>query len=353
MTTLRVEGLGTPRRTLPGLTRAELQSLPGGRAFANDVRRWLATLPTDAAASPAALPAGLREAMAAIGLPSLQLHARTTGADGTTKLLLQLDGAQIETVLIPVRGRTTVCLSTQAGCTRTCAFCATARLKFVRNLEAGEQVAQVLLAASLAPPEAPVRNVVFMGMGEPLDNLDEVLAATRVLQEPLLELRASRITVSTSGVLPGMERFLRESPCSFALSLNGTTDEQRAAVMPQTRRWPIGALLQALREATARDPRRRFFIEYVLLRGHDDALEDADRLAALLHGIPCTVNLIPHNPFPGSPFEAPTREATFAFHARLRSLGLLAFTRWPRGADVSAACGLLARNSSGADQSAS
>jgi len=346
--TLKLLGREAPRRTLPGLSRAELAALPAGLEAVNAVREWLATLPAPTDAPPAELPRRLREALPTIGLPTLRLVDRAAAEDGTCKLLLELsDGARVEAVLIPANGRTTVCISTQVGCTRTCAFCATARLGFTRNLEAGELVGQVLLARREAAPGTPVRNVVFMGMGEPLDNLDEVLAATRVLQEPpLLELRASRITVSSSGVLPGMERFLAESPCAFALSLNGTTDEQRAAIMPQTRRWPIAALLDCLRAAAARDPRRRFFIEYVLLAGHDDSPEDADRLAALLHGLPCTVNLIPHNPFPGSPFLAPSREVLFAFHARVRGHGLHAFTRWPRGADVAAACGLLARRQS-------
>ena len=213
----------------------------------------------------------------------------------------------------------------------------------MRNLEAGEIVLQFLLAAAAAPPDAPARNVVFMGMGEPMDNLDEVLAATRILaQAPAPQLRAGRITVSTSGVLPGLVRFLAESPASLALSLNGTTDEQRAAIMPQTKVWPIGALLGALREAEARAPGRTVFVEYVLLDGVNDAPEDAARLAPLLAGLRATVNLIPHNPFAGSPFRPTPRAKLDAFRAAVRASGLPCFTRWPRGGEVAAACGQLA-----------
>ncbi len=274
-------------------------------------------------------------------LPAWSEVTRATGGDGTIKLALRLGNATIETVLIPGRGRGTVCVSSQAGCTRRCDFCATTRLGAGRNLRAGEIVVQYLVAAAAAP-ECPPRNVVFMGMGEPLDNLDAVLAAVRSLTDVLPGLSARHVTVSTAGVLPGMKRFLAESDASLALSLNATTDEVRTRVMPHNARWPIQALLGLLREEGARQPGRRFLIEYVLLAGVNDTDEDARRLAGLLDGIDAQVNLIPHNPFPGSRYLTPPRAATLRFQDQVKSQGVRSIVRWPRGADVAGACGQLA-----------
>jgi len=273
--------------------------------------------------------------------PAWSEVSRATSADGTIKLALGLGDAAIETVLIPGRGRSTVCVSSQAGCTRRCDFCATARLGVGRNLRAGEIVLQYLVAAG-ADPECPPRNVVFMGMGEPLDNLEEVLAAVRGLTDVFPGLSPRHVTVSTAGVLPGMKRFLAESDANLALSLNATTDAVRTRVMPHNARWPIAALLGLLRQEGARQPRRRFFIEYVLLAGLNDTDEDARRLAGLLNGIDAQVNVIPHNPFPGSPYAAPSRIATLRFQQQVKSEGGKSIVRWPRGADIAGACGQLA-----------
>ena len=183
-----------------------------------------------------------------------------------------------------------------------------------------------------------------MGMGEPLDNLDNVLAAIAVLTgAPTPLLGAQHITVSTSGIGPGMERFLRECPVGFALSLNGTTDEQRARIMPQTKHWPLSALFRIMRADAVVHPRRRYFMEYVMLEGHNDSDADADRLAQLLAGLRAHVNLIPHNPFPGSPFEASPPERVVRFRDRLHAHGVRTLIRVPRGQDIAAACGQLAR----------
>ena len=273
--------------------------------------------------------------------PAWREVSRATSADGTTKLALSLGNAAVEAVLIPGRGRSTVCVSSQAGCTRRCDFCATARLGVGRNLRAGEIVLQYLAAAAV-DPEHPPRNVVFMGMGEPLDNVDEVLAAVRGLTDVLPGLSPRHVTVSTAGVLPGMKRFLAESDANLALSLNATTDAVRTRVMPHNARWPIAALLGLLREEGAGQPKRRFFVEYVLLAGVNDEDDDAGRLAELLRGIDAQVNVIPHNPFPGSPYAAPSRPATLRFQERVKSLGVKSIVRWPRGADIAGACGQLA-----------
>jgi 23S rRNA (adenine2503-C2)-methyltransferase len=271
---------------------------------------------------------------------------RRLGGDGTTKYLLDLGGTSVETVRIPGRGRSTVCVSSQAGCTRACTFCATKELGFGRNLTADEIVAQYAVARGEAPPDQPARNVVFMGMGEPMDNLDAVLRTVAVLtQTPAPQLRAQSVTVSTSGVLPGMRRFLAESPASLALSLNATTDDVRARLMPQTRTWPIAALLGCLRDDAARARRRVYFVEYVLFDGVNDADADADRLVALLDGIPARVNLIPHNPYPGGTLRPPAEERVLAFHRHVADRGVVCLVRRPRGRDIAAACGQLALES--------
>ncbi|MCC6766301.1 MAG: 23S rRNA (adenine(2503)-C(2))-methyltransferase RlmN [Deltaproteobacteria bacterium] len=332
---------------LPALTLDELADVLGSAARARAVLRWLHATPTVPAELPARLdglavrPWSALRAAAAWTPPVVR--ERRASVDGTIKYALAFDAALVETVRIPARDRSTVCVSSQAGCTRRCVFCATHTLGFTRQLRADEIVLQVMVAAREAPPEVPVRNVVFMGMGEPMDNLDEVLRAVRVLtQGPAPQLRAQSVTVSTSGVLPGMRRFLRESAASLALSLNATTDELRARLMPHGRVWPIADLLGLLRADAARHPRRECFVEYVLFAGLNDALADADRLVALLDGIGARVNLIPHNPVAGSALRAPSRERVRAFHARIAAHGRRAFVRWPRGLEIAAACGQLA-----------
>ena len=274
-------------------------------------------------------------------LPACRELSRVRSEDGTVKLALRLGDAAVETVVIPGRGRGTICVSSQAGCTRRCAFCATTQLGAGRNLRGGEIVAQYLAAAAAAPECSP-RNVVFMGMGEPLDNLDAVIAAVRSLTDVLPGLSARHVTVSTSGVLPGMKRLLTECDAGLALSLNATTDELRTRLMPHNARWSIDALLGLLREEGTRQPRRRFLVEYVLLAGVNDSDDDARRLASLLQGINAQVNVIPHNPFAGSRYLAPSHVATVRFQGQLRSQGLRSIVRWPRGADVAGACGQLA-----------
>ncbi len=204
-------------------------------------------------------------------------------------------------------------------------------------------VMQVLVARAEADVAAPVRNVVFMGMGEPMDNLDEVLRAVAVLtQSPAPELKRQSVTVSTAGVLPGMRRFLAECSASLALSLNATTDEVRTRLMPHGRAWPIAALLDLLRADADANPGRLHFIEYVLFDGLNDGDDDADRLVRLLDGVRSRVNLIPHNPFPGSAYRAPSAARVLAFQERIVGQGRRCHVRWPRGSEIAAACGQLA-----------
>ena len=332
---------------LTGLSLADLATLLGSRTRALAARRWLFETRPLPEALPERIPGVSAQAWAAVRdrapLPAWRVTETRQAPDGTTKITIALSGAAIETVLIPAKGRSTVCVSSQAGCTRHCVFCATATLGFARQLTAGEIVLQYAVARSLAPPEAPARNVVFMGMGEPLDNLEAVLAAVALLTgEGAPGLSAQHVTVSTSGVLPGMKRFLAESRAHLALSLNATTDEQRERLMPHSREWPIGALLAALHEDEARGSGRRYFIEYVLWEGVNDTDADARRLVALLAGLPAHVNLIPHNPIDGSPLRPPPPERVLAFQHLVHAGGVRCLVRWPRGREVAAACGQLA-----------
>ena len=341
----------SPPPTLPlyGVTVAHLTDTLQSRT------RALAALRALHAAPPAVLVpdtlAGVsqavwQEARARFHVPAWLVVRRHVSDDGTTKYAIAFGGAgddqAVETVWIPGRARATVCVSSQVGCTRACTFCATADIGFRRNLTVDEIVLQYLVAAHDA--RALPRNVVFMGMGEPMDNLDHVLAAIDVLTgAPTPLLGAEHITVSTSGIGPGMERFLRESDVGFALSLNGTTDEQRARIMPQTLRWPIAELFRIMRADAVVHPTRRYFMEYVMLDGVNDADADADRLPALLAGLRAHVNLIPHNPFPGNPLRASSPTTVQRFRDRLHGHGVRALVRTPRGQDIAAACGQLAR----------
>jgi 23S rRNA (adenine2503-C2)-methyltransferase len=339
-------------RPLPGLTLDELSGELMSRARAVEVLRWLYAQATVPGALPDRLPGVSQRAWSHFtdshGLCVPVVRARQTAPDGTVKYGLDFQGATVEAVRIPARGRSTICVSSQAGCTRACAFCATKELGFTRHLQAEEMVAQYLLARAEAPPEAPASNVVFMGMGEPFDNLDEVLRAVQVLtQGPAPQLRQVSVTVSTSGVLPGLVRFLRESRASLALSLNATTDEVRSLVMPHNRTWPIAALLGALRADAARGSKRETFVEYVLFDGVNDGDDDADRLVELLAGLPTRVNLIPYNPYPGTSLRTPPHERVLRFHQRVVDRGQLCLVRWPRGREIAAACGQLIRASSG------
>lgn len=345
-------------RQLPALTLDQLTVELGSRARAVETLRWL----FDQRPMPTALPEAIdgvshrvwKPFAARHGLVIPKITERQESPDGTTKYALDFAGTNVETVRIPAKNRSTICISSQAGCTRKCVFCATKELGFIRQLKAEEMVAQYLLARSEAPVAQPASNVVFMGMGEPMDNLDEVLHAIDVLtQSPAPQLRQVAVTVSTSGVLPGLERFLAESKASLALSLNATTDEVRAQVMPQTKTWPIESLLGALRKDVARRAGKRdYFIEYVLFKDLNDTDADADRLVTLLEGIPSRVNLIPYNPYPGTGLETPTEERVRAFHARLVKQGMLTLIRWPRGREIAAACGQLVLSKDGAGFSA-
>jgi 23S rRNA (adenine2503-C2)-methyltransferase len=266
-------------------------------------------------------------------------------ADGTRKFLFQLeDGHTIESVLIPDEDRRTLCISSQVGCGQACRFCLTGAGGFVRNLAAYEIADQVLEIAALQKKENidTITNIVLMGMGEPLANPDEVLKALdTITAEHGLAFSPRRVTVSTSGLVPGIERLGASGlKVSLAVSLNATTDEVRDRIMPVNKRHPIKALLAACRKFPL-EPRRRITFEYVMLAGVNDSIDDAERLARLLRGIKCKINLIPFNPFPGSELKRPNDATVRRFQKILQGQNYTAPIRESRGQDISAACGQL------------
>jgi len=286
------------------------------------------------------LRAGLAEAFA---LPGLAPSEVARSVDDTRKLLFTLErGRAIESVIIPDPPRITACISSQAGCAMGCDFCATAQLGLQRHLTAAEIAGQVCAVRRALEPHERLSNVVFMGMGEPLANYDNVVEAIEILTAPWgFGLSGRRVTVSTVGLLPQLQRLVRETPVSIAVSLTATTDALRNRLMPVNKRYPLAELMATCR-ALPLAQRRRVTFEYVLLAGVNDADADAARLVTLLHGIRSKVNLIPFNPFPGSPYSPPPLAVIDRFKHRLLSSGINASARVTRGRDIQAACGQLA-----------
>jgi 23S rRNA (adenine2503-C2)-methyltransferase len=286
----------------------------------------------------------LRQALAAnFSLGALETDAIRPAADGTRKFVFRLaDGKRIESVLMPNATHYTLCVSTQVGCAMGCGFCMTARMGLERNLTPGEIVGQVVECARELETGKILRNLVFMGMGEPFHNYDHLVAALDILGNDYgFGFSWRRMTVSTSGLVPAIRRFAQDRVrASLAISLNAVDDETRDRLMPVNRRWNIAALLDACREFP-RDTRSRITFEYILMRGVTDDLRAARKLVKLLHGMKCKVNLIPYNAGPGSPYEAPAPEHVRAFQEELLNRGLLATVRISKGQDIAAACGQL------------
>jgi 23S rRNA (adenine2503-C2)-methyltransferase len=310
------------------------------------------------------LAAKVRARLAGEDIASFAKVARVHRAeDGTRKLVVETaDGAGVETVLIPASDvdadaaaadiddedpravRVTQCVSTQIGCAMGCAFCASGVTGLKRNLGAHEIVAQVLFGRSHLEPGEELRNIVLMGMGEPLHNYDETAHALRLLMHPLgINMSPRRITVSTVGVVPALERLGQDfgGQIGLAISLHAADDETRTALVPINRKYPIADLVAALR-AYPLAHRRRIFIEYTLIRGKNDDLAQAKALAVLLRGLPVKINLIPMNRIDGSELVPPAMNRVHAFQQILIDAGYTCFVRKRRGDDVSAACGQLA-----------
>ncbi|HKQ85741.1 MAG TPA: 23S rRNA (adenine(2503)-C(2))-methyltransferase RlmN [Candidatus Acidoferrales bacterium] len=297
------------------------------------------------------LPAAFRKRLAettTIELP--RIVRRHVSGDGTVRYVLALGSggrsqkpATIETVFMPEENRQTICISSQAGCAVDCRFCLTATLGLVRNLTAGEIVGQVLVAlGDNSEALKPQTNVVLMGQGEPLLNYDAVMAALHILLDPnALAISPKHVTLSTSGILPGIERLAKETVRpKLAISLNASTNEQRDRIMPINKKYPIEALLETCARYPLR-PWEHLTFEYVLLGGFNDAAEDARRVARLVANLRAKVNLIPWNPG-DLPYQKPDPERIEEFRRILTDKGVRAFVRYSRGQDVMAACGQLA-----------
>jgi 23S rRNA (adenine2503-C2)-methyltransferase len=291
------------------------------------------------------IPADFRQELAARhGIEWPEIKAQIPSRDGAVRYLFTLrDGENIETVYMPIENRVTLCLSSQVGCAVGCRFCFTALLGVKRNLTAGEIAGQVaaVLDAQKPPAETPV-NLVFMGMGEPLLNLEAVMKAVGILSDSNgFGLALRRMTISTAGVIPQIRKFAQEpARPKLAISLNASSDEQRTELMPLNRKYPLEELLQACREFPL-GPREYVTFEYVLLDGINDSDDDARRVAALVRGIKCKLNLIPFNPGSELPYKPSPLKRVLGFQDVLRSLDLPAYIRISRGQDVMAACGQL------------
>ncbi len=271
------------------------------------------------------------------------LETRQTSEDGTTKFLLELaDGRHIEAVYIPDTPAQTFCISTQVGCAMGCAFCLTGKMGLVRNLSAGEIVGQVRVLAHATSLAGTPFNIVLMGMGEPLHNYDATMKALKMIaDEQGLAVHPRRVTLSTVGLVPGIERLASEPLMpNLAISLHATTEEQRGKIVPINRKYSLRDLIDACRRFPLAK-RRRITFEYVLLNGVNDTPEDARRLATLLAGIKAKVNLLPLNEAPGIPFTRPSDDRVNAFAKILADRDIIVSVRKSRGRDIRAACGQL------------
>ncbi|MGO9613318.1 MAG: 23S rRNA (adenine(2503)-C(2))-methyltransferase RlmN [Dissulfurispiraceae bacterium] len=332
--------------------------LPGFRA--DQAIHWIYEREAQSVSEITEFSKDLREKLAQrVYISNLTLLNRQVSDDGTEKFLFELeDGETIESVLIPDSNRLTLCISSQAGCVLGCRFCLTGKKGFRRNLRSHEIVDQILsvnrlIHASSDSPESclakdrrqnsvpsKITNIVFMGMGEPLSNFEQVVDALwRIVK--LLRISPRRLTLSTAGITPQILELPQKAPMvNLAISLNATTDEARDYIMPINKKYPLTALLSACRRFPL-PPRRRLTFEYVLLKGVNDTIGDAKRLISLLRGIPSKVNLIPLNPFERSEFQRPEDQNILKFQTVLSNEHVAAFIRQSRGRDILAACGQL------------
>jgi 23S rRNA (adenine2503-C2)-methyltransferase len=338
-----------PTVELTELTRAELEealeSLGVERYRARQIFQWIYRRGVADFEAMTDLSLGHRQALSGhFSITTLPIDRRDASTDGTEKFLLTLqDGRHIESVFIPDTPNQTFCVSTQVGCAMGCTFCLTATMGLVRNLTPGEIVGQVRVLADALALRDTRFNIVLMGMGEPLHNYDHTMAALRILTDPHgLAVPARRITLSTVGLVPAIERLAAEPIMpNLAVSLHAPTDELRASLVPVNRKYGVREIIEACR-AFPLAKRDRITFEYVLLAGVNDSPESASRLATLLRGMQAKVNLIPLNPAAGIPFERPSDEAIDQFGRILAERGITVSVRKSRGRDIRAACGQLA-----------
>jgi 23S rRNA (adenine2503-C2)-methyltransferase len=348
------EVASTAQRNLIGLPMAEMQ-----QAFAalglekfriNQVWSWLYCWGVTDFAAMTNLAKPVREKLAAhftIDRPTISRDQQSE--DGTRKWLLKMtDGQEVEAVHIPEEDRGALCVSSQVGCTLTCRFCHTGTQRLVRNLTPAEIIGQVMLARDLLndwpsnKDHRQLSNIVMMGMGEPLFNYDNVATALKIIMDGEgLAISKRRITLSTSGVAPMIERCGAELGVNLAISLHGVTDALRDQIIPLNRKYPLHELLQACRDYPVLSNARRITFEYVMLKGVNDSDADAKALVKLIAGIPAKINLIPFNPWPGAPFECSDAARIQRFSDIVNAAGYASPVRTPRGRDIMAACGQL------------
>jgi 23S rRNA (adenine2503-C2)-methyltransferase len=345
---------GDGLKNLVGLDRAELEAAVRGLGEptfrAKQLWHWIHHHGETDFAAMSSLSKGFRAKLAehfVVARPGVSQHQVST--DGTQKWLLRFaDGQEAEMVFIPETDRGTLCVSSQVGCTLTCRFCHTGTQRLVRNLSPAEILGQIMLARDTlgewpSPKEGRrLTNIVMMGMGEPLYNFDNVAKALTIAMDPEgISLSKRKITLSTSGVVPMMERCGRELGVNLAVSLHATNDTVRDEIVPLNRKYPMADLLEACRTYPGMHGSRRITFEYVMLKGVNDSPDDARELARLLKDIPAKINLIPFNPWPGTVYACSEWDDIQRFSDLLFSMGYSAPIRMPRGRDIFAACGQL------------
>ena len=316
---------------------------------ARQLLRWIHQVGVDNFDAMTDMSKALRERLAGVAvIASPRVLHDTTAADGTRKWLLDVGtGNAIETVFIPETTRGTLCISSQAGCALACSFCSTGRQGFNRNLTVEEIIGQLWLAnRSLGrgvTEDRPISNVVMMGMGEPLANFDNVVAAMRLmLDDNAYGLSRRRVTLSTAGLVPGIDRLRDALPVALAVSLHAPNDALRDQLVPINRKYPIRELMAACLRYIEKSARDFVMFEYVMLAGVNDSPAQARELVALVRNVPCKINLIPFNPFPDSGYERSDPERIERFRDVLMHAGLITTVRKTRGDDIAAACGQLA-----------
>ena len=346
------------RPNLVGLTRDEIAAALAGigvpkaslRMRASQIWHWLYCRGAKSFAEMTNVSKVMRaELEAHFSIGRGDIRALQTSADGTRKWLLGFaPGQEVETVFIPEEDRGALCVSSQVGCTLNCSFCHTGTQAWVRNLDAAEIVTQLLVARDALgewPSPAGGRmlsNVVVMGMGEPLYNYENVAAALRIFMDPEgIGISRRRITLSTAGVVPMIERVGAELGVGLAISLHAVRDDLRNELVPLNKKYPIAELLEACRNYPGGSNARRITFEYVMLKGVNDSLADAKELVRLIAGIPAKINLIPFNPWPGAPYDCADDDVITAFAEVVNRAGYSSPVRVPRGRDIMAACGQL------------
>ena len=341
------------KQNLLGLDGAELarffEALDEKPFRARQLLRWIHQRGESDFAAMSDLSKALRDKLAdraCVAAP--EIVGDTPASDGTRKWLVKVDGANaVESVFIPELGRATLCVSSQAGCALDCSFCATGKQGFNRNLTSAEIVGQLWFANKILGVERRtdriISNVVFMGMGEPMLNLDNVIPALRLmLDDNAYGLSRRRVTVSTSGVIPGIDRLRDECPVALAVSLHAPNDALRDELVPVNRKYPLSQLIAACNRYLEKAPRDFITFEYVMLEGVNDTEAHARQAAALAGSVRCKYNLIPFNPFAGSCYKRSSPERIRRFAEILQRAGITATTRKTRGDDIAAACGQLA-----------